>query len=66
MKGGDKMKKLKNLMKGIIFGEEGQGMTEYILIVVLVAIAAIVAFQFFRDELDKKVRKAGTDLTGAE
>ena len=50
------MKKLKNLMKGIIFGEEGQGMTEYILIVVLIAIAAIVAFQYFRGKLLKKLQ----------
>ena len=60
------MKKLKNLMKGIVFGEEGQGMTEYILIVVLVAIAAIAAFKIFRDHLKTKVEKAGTDLAGAE
>ncbi|MDO9464305.1 MAG: Flp family type IVb pilin [bacterium] len=60
------MKKLKNLMKGIIFGEEGQGMTEYILIVVLIAIAAIVAFQYFRDKLSAKVEKAADDLESAQ
>jgi len=60
------MKKLKNLMKGIIFGEEGQGMTEYILIVVLIAIAAIVAFQYFRGKLTKKVTDAADTLEGAQ
>ncbi len=60
------MKKLKDLMKGIIFGEEGQGMTEYILIVVLVAIAAIGAFQYFRKRLDTKVKEAADKLEGAQ
>lgn len=60
------MKKLKNLMKGIIFGEEGQGMTEYILIVVLIAIAAIAAFQYFRGKLETKVKDAADTLEGAE
>ncbi|MCK4401149.1 Flp family type IVb pilin [bacterium] len=60
------MKKLKNLMRGIISGEEGQGMTEYILIVVLVAIAAIVAFQTFRKKLSAKVEKAADDLEAAK
>jgi len=60
------MKKLRNLMRGIIFGEEGQGMTEYILIVVLIAIAAIVAFQYFRGKLDKKVRDAADALESAQ
>jgi len=66
MKGGDEMKKLRNLMKGIIFGEEGQGMTEYILIVVLIAIAAIVAFQYFRGKLNKKVTDAADALESAQ
>ena len=60
------MKKLKNLMKGIIFGEEGQGMTEYILIVVLIAIAAIVAFRYFGTKLKTKVKDAADTLEGAE
>ena len=66
MKGGEGMKKLKNLMKGIIFGEEGQGMTEYILIVVLIAIAAIAAFQYFRKKLDTKVKGAADALEAAK
>ena len=66
MKGGDKMKKLKNLMKGIIFGEEGQGMTEYILIVVLIAIAAIVAFKTFGTKLKTKVTDAADELEKAK
>ena len=60
------MKKLRNLMKGIIFGEEGQGMTEYILIVVLIAIAAIVAFQYFRGKLETKVKGAADELEKAK
>lgn len=45
--------------------EEGQGMTEYILIVVLIAIAAIAAFIYFRGILKGKVNQAGDDLGAA-
>ncbi|MBN2056197.1 hypothetical protein JW905_14830 [bacterium] len=46
--------------------EEGQGMTEYILIVVLIAIAAIAAFIYFRDILKQKTLDAADSLEGAE
>lgn len=46
--------------------EEGQGMTEYILIVVLIAIAAIAAFIYFRDILKAKTINAADSLEGAE
>jgi len=45
--------------------ENGQGMTEYILIVVLIAIAAIAAFIYFRGILKSKVNKAGANLETA-
>ena len=42
--------------------EEGQGMTEYILIVLLIAIVAIAAFKFFGKRVDESVKKAGNTL----
>ncbi|MFC1851945.1 Flp family type IVb pilin [candidate division CSSED10-310 bacterium] len=51
--------------KACLRDENGQGMTEYILIVVLIAIAAIAAFIYFRGILKTKVNTAGTDLSGA-
>ncbi len=42
--------------------ERGQGMTEYILIVVLIAIAAIVAFTYFRDQLNTKVNSSADEV----
>jgi Flp pilus assembly pilin Flp len=43
-------------------GQKGQGMTEYILIVLLVAIALIAAFGIFRDKLIKGVHTASDQI----
>ncbi len=43
-------------------GQKGQGMTEYILIVLLVAIALIAAFSVFRDRLIKGVDTASKQI----
>ncbi len=43
-------------------GQRGQGMTEYILIVLLVAIALIAAFSVFRDKLIKGVNTASQQI----
>ena len=40
-----------DLIKNFLNDEEGQGMTEYIILVALIAIAVIVAVVFFRDQL---------------
>jgi pilus assembly protein Flp/PilA len=42
--------------------EEGQGMTEYILIVLLIAIIAIAAFKYFGKTVGKTVNKAADTL----
>lgn len=43
-------------------GQRGQGMTEYILIVLLIAIALIAVFGVFRNRLIKGVRTAGDQI----
>ena len=44
----------------------GQGMTEYIIIVALIAIAAIAAYGFFGDALRSQVGGMATELSGAK
>ena len=46
------------------FKQIGQGMTEYIIIIALIAIAAIGAFTFFGDGLKQTVGDVTTELTG--
>jgi Flp pilus assembly pilin Flp len=42
----------------------GQGLTEYIIIVALIAIASIVAVSFFGSSVKASFLALGTDLTG--
>jgi pilus assembly protein Flp/PilA len=56
---------LENVKKALR-DERGQGMTEYILIVVLIAIAAIVAFTYFRDRLNSKTTSSADTVFSAE
>lgn len=44
----------------------GQGMTEYIIIVALIAIAAIAAYGFFGDTLRSQVGGMASELAGAK
>lgn len=55
--------------------QRGQGMTEYIIIVALIAIAAIGVYSFFGQTVRSQTagmakelsgQKAGTDITGAQ
>ena len=48
------------------FNQIGQGMTEYIIIIALIAIAAIGAFTFFGDGLKTTVGNVTTELTGGD
>ncbi|MCX5866455.1 MAG: hypothetical protein NT009_03090 [Proteobacteria bacterium] len=43
--------------------EEGQGMTEYILIVLLIAIVAIAAFKYFGKKVGTTVKDAANTLS---
>ncbi len=50
---------MKNSIKQI-----GQGMTEYIIIVALIAIAGIGAFTFFSDGMKDQIGNVTAELTG--
>lgn len=43
---------------------KGQGMTEYVIIVALIAIASIVAVSFFGSSVKASFLALGSDLTG--
>ncbi len=51
-----------DLLKRLWKDEEGQGMTEYILIVLLIAIAGIVVWRAFGDRILDMVRGATKEL----
>lgn len=42
--------------------ESGQGMAEYALILVLVALVCITGFQFLGDKIDSRVKNVGNSL----
>ena len=44
----------------------GQGMTEYIIIVALIAIAAIAAYGFFGDTVRNQIDAVASELAGEE
>jgi len=59
-----------NMVKRLWEEEEGQGMAEYALILVLVAVALFAGFTFLRDGIEKtltdvanKLGKSGTPTT---
>ncbi len=43
--------------------ESGQGMTEYILIVVFVAIAVLIVLGIFKDQVKRLFRESNQELT---
>ncbi|MBN1898526.1 MAG: hypothetical protein JW827_07085 [Spirochaetes bacterium] len=54
------------MLKRFLNGEEGQSMTEYILIVVLVAIAAIAVVRIFGQQIIQLFNKSAKKLEGVE
>ena len=48
------------------FKQLGQGMTEYIIIIALIAIAGIGAFTFFGDSLKEQVGNVSEELSGTD
>ena len=55
-----------NRMNALIRSEEGQGMTEYIIIVALIAIAAIAVITFFGQNLRALFAASANALGGEE
>ena len=55
-----------NRMNAMIRSEEGQGMTEYIIIVALIAIAAIAVITFFGQNLRALFSASANALGGEE
>ena len=53
-------------MKPVIKNKQGQAMTEYIIIVVVIALAALVIFGLFGDRIRQMVGGAVKDLGGDE
>lgn len=52
--------------KNSLKDETGQGMTEYILIISLIALGTLLAFTFFRDTLNNKINQAAERLETAD
>lgn len=66
--GGDNSSGLKGVLKRLHDDETGQGMTEYIIIIVLVAILVLVVVKLFGKKIKElfegstnKLKEAGTD-----
>ena len=57
-----RIKSLWNSMKKFHAEERGQGMTEYVLIVVLIAIAVIGAVIFFRSVIIGRFQESGSAI----
>lgn len=55
-----------NRMNAIVRAEQGQGMTEYIIIVALIAIAAIAVITFFGQNLRALFAASANALGGEE
>ena len=53
------------MFKNFFANEEGQGMVEYALIIALIAVALIVAFQTLKGKIDGVFTDVGTELDGA-
>jgi Flp pilus assembly pilin Flp len=55
-----------NKLKKLVKDENGQGMTEYIIIVALVAIAAIAVIKIFGKNLRNLFDRSSTSLEGSD
>ncbi len=53
-------------MKDALKKQRGQGMTEYIIVVALVAISAIAVFQFFGQTLRSQTAAIAKELAGED
>jgi pilus assembly protein Flp/PilA len=53
---------MKNKLMGLIKDEQGQGMTEYGLIIGLIAVALVAGLGIFKDNIAAVFTKAGGEL----
>ena len=56
---GSSMEKMNPVRKGIVADVRGSNFVEYIIIACGVALACVVAFQYFGGKVDAKIRQAG-------
>jgi len=56
------VKELKNFIKRLHQDESGQGMAEYAIILVVIALFAVAGFTFLGDRINDKVEDAGDAL----
>jgi type IV pilus assembly protein PilA len=52
------------MRRGLIKNQRGQGMTEYIIIVALIAIAAIAVYQYFGSTVRNQTAAIANELAG--
>ncbi|MEO0128685.1 MAG: Flp family type IVb pilin [candidate division WOR-3 bacterium] len=57
------LKNIKNAMLSFFRDEEGQGMVEYIIIVIVIAIAAIVAFKLLGRKISGGASRAASAVS---
>jgi len=55
--------RIRNYVEGLLRKEEGQTLTEYALILVLIAIAAILAMVFLGSQISRIFSSIGSSLT---
>ena len=53
---------MKNFIKNFFKDEDAQGMTEYIIIVVVIALAALTAWRFYGWQLRRKVHAVAESI----
>ena len=51
------------MLRKIFYNKKGQGTTEYILLVILLALGLIAAIAVFRNKLGKKFQDAGKEIS---
>lgn len=56
------MLRMRDCVRAAMLDESGQGMVEYIIIVVIVAILAIVAWRFLGSKVKHKISEVGQSV----
>ncbi|HKL10378.1 MAG TPA: hypothetical protein VJ990_02990 [Clostridia bacterium] len=54
--------RIMDLLKRAFRNEKGQGMVEYILLVIVIAFVAIIGFSALGDSVNNKTSQAGTSI----